>query len=419
MIEVLCLVAAVGTDATWNTAVAPFMETACVQCHHDEGEAPFSLQRATDVRSRARFVLDVIEQGVMPPRAAHGGLVNAPHVDDAQRAMLAAWIDADMPVEDDAVIVSAPSSAAGGTHRTATMAEAWTIPAEGGENWGRRTRDKRSFVLPLHNREPLRVTALHHVPSARGAAHGATFAFDTEARGRWLDEREAGAGYRMMGDMGWQPSGAVGAAGIGARHVKLPTGFCWAIPAHSDLIMEAHFRPDGRPHALNDTVRLYTSDDESLRPLRTLVSMVRALDVPVDATATVEDTMVLEHDVDLVSVLPRATGVCTSMTLTATTPDDRTIELARINPWDPHWRRLLMLPVPVRLPAGTTVHAAWTLANTLENPRNPFVPLQPYTVAARTGAVAWLLHVAAVDGHQDAALESWGVQRLQDKQRTR
>ncbi|MCH2139092.1 MAG: hypothetical protein MK074_08590, partial [Phycisphaerales bacterium] len=169
MIKVLALVAVVGADPTWNTAVAPFMETACVQCHHDKGEAPFSLQRATDVRSRARFVLDVIEQGVMPPRAAHGGLVNAPHVDDAQRAMLAAWIDSDMPVEDDAVIVSAPASASGGTHRTATMAVAWTIPAEGGENWGRRTRDKRSFVLPLHNRESLRVTALHHVPSARGA----------------------------------------------------------------------------------------------------------------------------------------------------------------------------------------------------------------------------------------------------------
>ncbi|MEE2908407.1 MAG: hypothetical protein VX527_11335, partial [Planctomycetota bacterium] len=68
------------------------------------------------------------------------------------------------------------------------------------------------------------------------------------------------------------------------------------------------------------------------------------------------------------------------------------------------------------LPAGTEVKGAWELANTETNPRNPFVPLQRYITARRTGTLATLLHVAAADPDDDAVLLRWHQDMLQSRQ---
>ena len=61
----------------------------------------------------------------------------------------------------------------------------------------------------------------------------------------------------------------------------------------------------------------------------------------------------------------------------------------------------------MRLPAGTILSGSWTLANTEENPRNPFLPLDRYVAARRSGVLSILLHVAARDPDQDAVLLEW------------
>lgn len=336
---------------------------------------------------------------------------------DAQRATVLAWIDGGTPKGEcdvTALVVDSPSARA---DVSVSLTAAWPMPAEGGVNWGRRTRDKRSFVLPLQHETPLRIQAMTVRSGVPEAVHAVTLAVDTNGRGRWMDDREAGIGYRMIGDVGWTPSGSAGGAGVGARTLRLPDGFHWAIPAEADLVAEVHFRPDGRPHQLAPSIDLEVAPAGPSRPVRTLVSMVRKLDVAIDGTQTVADTLLLEHDVDLVALMPRANSVCTALSIEAHRPDGTVVSLADIDDWDPHWRRPLVLKQPIRLPSGTRMESNWTIANTESNPRNPFVPLERYSVAMRTGAVAWLLHVAAVGASDDSALEPWARKQLIKRQR--
>ena len=106
-----------------------------------------------------------------------------------------------------------------------------------------------------------------------------------------------------------------------------------------------------------------------------------------------------------------------ALSIEAHRPDGTVVGLVEIDDWDPHWRRPLMLQTPIQLPVGTRLKSSWTIANTKANERNPFVPLEQYSVAMRTGAVAWLLHVAAVDASDDSALVPWGQRQLLKRQR--
>jgi hypothetical protein len=135
--------------------------------------------------------------------------------------------------------------------------------------------------------------------------------------------------------------------------------------------------------------------------------MVRRVDIPIGQTDSVRDEFVLPEDTDVVAITPRAMGICTSMTMSADVPGEAESVLLEIPDWDPHWRQPFVLKEALSLPAGTVIHTTWTLANTEANPRNPFLPLERFSMARRTGAVAMLLHVAAEDEAADDRLMQW------------
>ena len=111
--------------------------------------------------------------------------------------MLLTWIAAGSPKGECDRSLPAPKAPPVGDTHSVIVPTSWTVPAEGGPNWGRRLRDKRTFVLPLGNAEPLRVIGVAHHTSSPNLVHAVTYASDDEGRARWLDEREEGEGYRI------------------------------------------------------------------------------------------------------------------------------------------------------------------------------------------------------------------------------
>jgi hypothetical protein len=101
----------------------------------------------------------------------------------------------------------------------------------------------------------------------------------------------------------------------------------------------------------------------------------------------------------------------------ATLTDGTAITLLDVPEYDPHWRMPWILEQPRRLPAGTRIESGWTVANTSQNPRNPFVPVAQFVTARPTGALATLLHAAATDETDDRALVRWHVALMQARQR--
>lgn len=398
---------------TWHGDVEVIVKRHCGSCHSSSGAAPFSLQNYDDVSNRANFIEVVIREGIMPPwLPSDSGLPLQSHRGLSNRELqtVSDWIKGGRPRGKPGVPAAKQDAdeLRSRADISVRMPEAWMIPAEGGKNWGRRERDKRTFVLPLGNSAPLRVQEMRYETSAPKAVHAVSFLSDHRGHARYVDDREEGPGHYMTGDVLDRPSGELGSVGIGSRALRLPQGYHWEIPSGSDLVMQVHYRPTGRTRPLQESVDLCLVEQEKdSRPVRTLLSMIWRVDVPEGEVVVLSESWELPVDIDLLGFTSRGSGVLTRQQLTAILPDGRSLNLLDIPDYDPHWRQSWLLEKSTRLPAGTKVVGSWTLENTEANPRNPFIPLDRYVTARRTGVLATMLHVAAIDSEGDAALKTW------------
>lgn len=412
----LCLMATSSQESnvpTWHGDVEAIVKQHCGECHVSTGAAPFPLHTYEDVVNRSSFIDVVIREGIMPPwLPSDSGLPLQSHrgLSKHEIQTVSDWIQGGRPRGRalNATSEAVRDDASPRADLSVSMPEQWMVPAEGGINWGRRERDKRTFVLPLGNADSLRVQEMRYESSAPQAVHAVSFLADDKGHARYLDEREEGPGHYMTGDVNDRPSGELGSVGIGSRGLRLPMGYHWEVPAHSDLVMQVHFRPLGRSVPLQESVDMWLLKDEvDSRPVRTLLNMIWRVDVPAGEEERLTESWMLPVDVDLLGFTTRGSGVLTKMDLVAVLPDGRSLNLLDIPDYDPHWRQTWLLKKVTRLPAGTRVDGSWTLENTDENPRNPFIPLQPYVTARRTGVLTTMLHVAAVAPMDDQTLTTW------------
>ncbi|MDG2423588.1 MAG: cytochrome c [Phycisphaerales bacterium] len=406
---------------TWHGDIHTIIRAHCTECHAENGPGPFKLETYEEVRARAGFIKAVVQEGIMPPwLPGPAGLSIQGHrgLSQAEIELIKAWVSNGSPLGKPGAVLDEIVET---TSRTADlqlkMLAPWPVPAEGGGTWGRVVRDKRTFVVPVNNNQSLRIQGYAYETNSPTVVHAVTFLADTTGSGRYLDARENGPGYYMAGDVRDTPSGDIGGVGVGARELVLPDGFHWEIPKESDLLMQVQYRPSGKIEFLHDRLHAWTTRLNESRPLRTLLSMIWRVDVPAGETAHLQDSWTLPVAVDLVGFTPRANGIVSSMNLNATLPDGDTQVLLDVPRYDPHWGQTWLLDNPRHLPAGTRLTGSWVVSNTESNPRNPFMPLDRYVAARRTGVLGILMHVAAVNPDEDASLLLWRQEMLQSRQR--
>lgn len=423
MIQCLLVILAIsGPDAdaasslergpTWAEPIRAIMQQHCVSCHQAGGAAPFALQTYEQVARRADFVAAVTREGLMPPWSpGEEGLPLTDHrgLSAAEKAAIAAWAAAGAPAGSDQSPVVLPVSPTLRQDLVQRMGDPWPMPAESGEQWGRRDQDKWTFVLPIGNTESIRVQAIGHLASVPTAMHAVSYLTDHTNLPKWQDSRTDGPGHYMAGDIYDAPTGLMGTTGVGARVRRLPDGYHWPVRAGSSLVMQSHYRPTGKLEQVQDTVVLELAEEEDSRPVRAINLMKRFIDLPAGDVEVFRDSLTIPEAVDLLGITPRVMGICTSLRVTADIPGEGQVVLFDVPDYDPHWRMMYQLDSPYELPAGTMVTAEWTIENTEENPRNPFVPLDRLAMAKRTGSLSILLHVAAFDPVADRALTEWHV----------
>jgi hypothetical protein len=83
-----------------------------------------------------------------------------------------------------------------------------------------------------------------------------------------------------------------------------------------------------------------------------------------------------------------------NMTCFATTPQNDTIPLIRINDWNFHWQGSYYFQKVQTLPAQSTLHAYATYDNTMDNPFQPNNPPQTVTVGEATTDEMMLVYFA-------------------------
>ena len=206
--------------------------------------------------------------------------------------------------------------------------------------------------------------------------HHANIRIDSTPASRQLDEQDPAPGYdgiivrsAVYPDghfLGWTP---------GQAAPLLPKGLAWTLAPSSDLVVQAHLVPSGKPESIQPSIGLYFTEDPPEQTPVMLRLSNQHIDIPAgNSNYMASDSFVLPTDVAVLAVQPHAHYLAREVTGIATLPDGTTRPLISIPDWDLRWQHVYRYQTPVPLPKGTTVTMQYRYDNSAENPRNPAVP---------------------------------------------
>jgi hypothetical protein len=409
---------------TFSEDVAPILYRNCVTCHRAGEAAPFALITYADAQKHGKQMAKVTKSRYMPPwHAAHGfgEFADERRLTDAEIATIDAWFAGGMPAGDAKKLPPLPKFPEGwhlGTpDLVLKMPAAFDVPASGADVY-------RNFVIATQLTEDRWVRAIEFRPSARKAVHHVLFAYDATGTAAKQDGRDGHPGFGGMGSVGVGGlaggTGPLGGWAVGATPQLLPDGVALALPKGSDIILQMHFHPTGKPETEQSTIGVYFADRAPERrlwsvQLPALFGFGAGIDIPPGRDDfTIEDSFTLPVDVRAFSINAHAHYIAKEMKATATLPDGVTQPLLWIPDWDFAWQDRYTYKTPVLLPKGTRIDARLVYDNTDGNPHNPQSP----PVRVQWGEQSFdemgsvILAVQTVRKEDEPALQAALVQRV-------
>ena len=366
-------------EVTFTKDVAPIIFNHCAGCHRPGEAAPFALLNYNDVRKRARLIVRVTEDRVMPPWHAEKGSF-AFHGDrrltTKQIDTLAQWLKAGAPEGDPEKLPALPKFTAGWQlgkpDLIVKMTEPFPVPAEGRDIY-------RSFVVPLNLPKDKWLKAIEFRPGTRSVVHHCLFSFDTTGEARRLDHADRQPGFRRMRRQG-RGVGSLGGWAAGGQPRELPADLAWHLPKAADLVLSMHYHPSGKPERDQSSIGLYFTD----QPPRTAFTGVQlppafgalsGVDIPAGNKAyKVTDSFTLPIDVEAFAISAHAHYLGKHLQMTATLPTGKQLDLLDIPDWDFSWQEQYQFKDFIKLPKGTRLDSMVVWDNSAANPNNPTVP---------------------------------------------
>jgi Flp pilus assembly protein TadD len=382
MTAVLLALAAAAAPApvTYSKDIAPLLNDRCAMCHHAEGPAPFPLVSYDDARRHAAQIGVATRSRYMPPWKAEPGLgpfIGQHPLSEIEIDRIQRWVEAGAPEGEPERGAAARKTAMrwaegwqlGKPDLVVTLAQPYALQSEGTDVF-------RIFVLPIPTSSVRFVRGLEFQPGNPKVVHHANIRIDRTSGSRALDDADPGPGYsglilRSAGYpdghfLGWTP---------GQVAPLLPKDLAWRLDRNTDLVVEVHMQPSGKPETVQPSIGFYFGDGAPTRTPAMLRLGRQNIDIPVgEANYRVTDSYRLPVDVDLLALQPHAHYRARVVRGDATLPDGTTRPLIVIKDWDFRWQHVYRYVTPPRLPKGTILSMQYSYDNSEGNTRNPERP---------------------------------------------
>jgi Flp pilus assembly protein TadD len=381
---------------TFTRDIAPIVFHSCAPCHRPGEAAPFSLLSYADAKTHAHQITAVTERRIMPPWLPEP---DGPKFTDDLRltaeqiALLKTWVEQGAVEGDRSDLPAEPQFVEGwqlGKPDVIVKAtKPFELPAGGSDTYW-------NFVFrsPVDRSHWLKAIEIR--PGDKRLVHHANVLVDRGQTARLL-EKQPGSGFGGMEltiesevfdpdshFLFWKPGSA--------PYVE-PDGMAIRLDKNTDLILNTHLQPSGKPEVLQPSLGLYFTDKPAtLHPILLQMENDRQLDIPPGETNfLVTDDFTLPVDVELLAIYPHAHYLGKDLQGIATLPDGTKRTLIHIAQWDLNWQAVYRYATPMPLPKGTTISMRFTYDNSADNIRNPNHP--PQRVVAGNRASDEMAHL--------------------------
>lgn len=388
---------------TFNKHVAPILWKNCANCHRPGEVGPFPLLTYEDAAKRADFLAEITASRAMPPWKAapdFGKFHDERRLSPEQLEILRRWADAGAPEGSPRDLGAQPTFPDGWQLGTPDlvleMPEEFAVPADGPDIY-------QCFVLPIPTTEHRTVAAAEFRPGNPRVVHHAIMFLDGNGAARKRDAEEPGQGYRSFGGPGVIPTGGLGSWAPGSIPRKLPQGIGKFLRHGSDMVLQLHYHPDGKPEKDRSKVGIYFTKEPATTIVGGLALMNTGLSIPPGAKdhKVTMKSQPLAADVHLLGLGPHMHLLGKQMKVWAKTPAGDEVPLIWIKDWDFNWQLGYGFAKPVSLPQGSVIHAEAVYDNTVDNPHNPNSPPKLVTWGEETTDEMCLLSILLITDTRD------------------
>ena len=251
---------------TYSEHIAPIILQHCAPCHRPGEAAPFNLLTYRDVRSRAQLIGAAVSSRVMPPWKPEPDVVrfvgerglSAGHI-----RLIQDWIEQGAVEGDPSKAPALPTWPEGWRlgqpDLIVKMPQAYQLKAAGPD-------ELRNFVVPIPVSERRFVRGIEFRPADPRVLHHATMRIDQTQTSRRLDDNDPQPGYRgILAPDARYPDGYFLAWTPGQLRPLAEDGSGWRLEPGSDLVLQLHMQPSGRPESVEASIGFYFTDTPPAR----------------------------------------------------------------------------------------------------------------------------------------------------------
>jgi len=363
---------------TYAKNVASVLNRSCVPCHRPGESAPFSLTTYAEAKKWSSMIALATKRRSMPPWSAipgHGNFEGARVLSPTEIRLLELWHQTGAKPGNLAAAPKPPRFTKGWQlgepDLVLSMPEAVDVPAEGPDQL-------RNIVIPSGLLQNRTVGALEFRPGNARVVHHALVFLDNSGGARRLDAADPGVGYLSFGGPGFFPSGSLGGWAPGGTTKWLPDGVGRYFQKGSDVVLQVHYHPTGRPERDQSKIGIYFSR----KPVTQLVGGISVenwqIAIPAgDSNYLRTSSYTLPRDTTLLSITPHMHLLGKEMRARAILPDGTRRPLVWVKPWNFRWQETYVYQPSLRLPAGTRLEVESWHDNSAKNLNNPFSPPRP------------------------------------------
>jgi peroxiredoxin len=385
-----CLFAFAGGSAapSYSGEVAPLLRRHCVECHRQDGIAPWSMSGYDRVRHSAQMIEEVLLTRRMPPWDAdpdYGKFANAHVLTCQETQLLLRWIQAGAPRGEGTDPLSEPLPPLedwplGKPDVVLRLPAVQEIPATG-------VLEYRHIPIPSPFTNEVWITGTDIKPgNPRVVHHVILYA-------KWPGCPDDGTGNGVH-FCGWAP---------GFPPIRFPAGVAQRLPAGAELTAEVHYTTCGSAQTDQSAIALYLAPG----PQPKLAEIRRAIESDVDIPPGSDEsrhvaTYAFRKPATIYSLMPHMHFRGKWMRYELLLPEGKRQTLLNVPRYDFNWQLGYQLTQPCRVPAGSWLLVTGAFDNSAANPANPDA-----TKRVRFGPQSWdEMFIGFFEAADDPAPES-------------